>query len=288
MVAWARAAGYAVVTAGRGTRMYPDDPTGLPEEAFARYGFDLDIVERRRFNPRMYNSFRDGSKAQIEMCALANATGLLPDKRGMHEPSAGYTDLPNLFRPRAEGGLLARTGVVDLANAVAPDGRSLMPNEITSGVWVVVTTEQPLLHEDLPFYGLPASSDKRYAAFWRPYHLCGIETPMSIAEAALFGRPTAAVPGAPVADVVAVAKRDLRPGDKLDGSGGALVRGQIERVEVALDERLLPLGLADGVELTEPVAAGQPIPRRAVADPTGLVAELRLEHEALARRLTTA
>jgi predicted homoserine dehydrogenase-like protein len=81
MVDWALAAGYTVVAAGRGTRMYPDDPAGLPEEAFARYGFDLDIVERRRFNPRMYNSFRDGSKAQIEMCALANATGLVPDKR---------------------------------------------------------------------------------------------------------------------------------------------------------------------------------------------------------------
>lgn len=284
MVDWARAAGYTVAAAGRGTRMYPDDPTGVPDEAFARYGFDPDIVERRRFNPRMYNSFRDGSKAQIEMCALANATGLLPDKRGMHEPSAGYTDLPSLFRPTSEGGLLARLGVVDLANAVAEDGTSTVANEIANGVWVVVTTEQPLLREDLPFYGLPASPDKRYAAFWRAYHLCGVETPMSIAEAALFGRPTAAAEGAPVADVVAVAKRDLKPGDQLDGSGGALVRGQIERIDVALAEGLLPLGLADGVDLREPVKAGAPVPRSAVAAPTGLVLDLRLEHEALARR----
>ena len=283
MVDWARAAGYTIVAAGRGTRMYPEDVSGHPDEAFARYGFDPDIVERRRFNARMYNSFRDGSKAQIEMCALANATGLVPDRRGMHEPSAGYADLPSLFRPSVEGGLLANVGVVDLANAVAADGKSLVPTEITNGVWVVVTSEQPLLHEDLPFYGLPASPDKRYAAFWRPYHLCGIETPMSIAEAALFGKPTAAVEGAPVADVVAVAKRDLKAGERLDGSGGALVRGQVERIGVALAERLLPLGLADGVELTEPVAAGQPIPRRAVAAPTGLVHELRLEHEALAQ-----
>jgi predicted homoserine dehydrogenase-like protein len=287
MVDWCRAAGYTVVAAGRGTRLFPGDAEGLPEEAFARYGFDAEIVERRRFNPQMYNSFRDGSKAQIEMCALANAAGLVPDRRGMHEPSAGYADLPRLFRPRAEGGLLAGSGVVDLSNAVGPDGRTDVPTAIANGVWVVVTTDQPLLHEDLAFYGLPASEDRRYAAFWRAYHLCGIETPTSIAEAALFGTPTAAPLDGPVADVVAVAKRDLPAGATLDGSGGATVRGQVERIEVALAEGLLPLGLADGVRLTRPVGRGQPIPRSAVDGlPTGQLAELRAEHEALARRST--
>jgi predicted homoserine dehydrogenase-like protein len=282
MVDWARAAGYTIVAAGRGTRMYPSDPTGVPEEAFTRYGFDPEIVKRRRFNPRMYNSFRDGSKAQIEMCALANATGLVPDRRGMHEPSAGWSDLARLFRPKHDSGLLETVGVVDLANAVGPDGRTLVPNEITSGVWVVVTTDQPLLHEDMAFYGMPASPDKRFAAFWRPYHLCGIETPMSIAEAALFGTPTAAVADAPVADVIAVAKRDLAVGERLDGSGGALVRGQIDRIVNALRDGALPLGLADDVVLTLPVAAGQPVPARAVAAPRGLIAALRAEHVAMA------
>lgn len=287
MVDWALAAGYTIVAAGRGTRMYPSDAEGRPEEAFARYGFDPEIVERRRFNANMYNSFRDGSKAQIEMTALANATGLVPDRRGMHEPSAGYVDLARLFRPAAEGGLLDRIGVVDLANAVAADGTSTVPGEIANGVWVVVTTDQPLLHEDMAFYGLPASPDKRYAAFWRPYHLCGIETPMSIAEAALFGTATAAPLGGPVADVVAVAKRDIAVGETLDGSGGALVRGQIELIEVALDQRLLPLSLAERVSLTRPIARGQAIPRSAVTGlPDGLVAELRAEHESLARQST--
>jgi predicted homoserine dehydrogenase-like protein len=148
-----------------------------------------------------------------------------------------------------------------------------------------VTTDQPLLHEDLAFYGLPASEDKRYAAFWRPYHLCGIETPMSIAEAALFGTATAAPLGAPVADCVTVAKRDLAAGARLDGSGGASVRGQIERIEIALAEGLLPLGLADDVRLRRAVARGQAIRRDDVeALPDGLVAELRQQHEALAGR----
>jgi predicted homoserine dehydrogenase-like protein len=286
MVDWCRAAGYTIVAAGRGTRLYPGDAEGLPEEALARYGFDAEIVERRRFNPQMYNSFRDGSKAQIEMCALANATGLVPDRPGMHEPSAGYADLPRLFRSRSEGGLLERTGVVDLSNAVAPDGRSEVQTAIANGVWVVVTTDQPLLQEDLAFYGLPASPDRRYAAFWRPYHLCGIETPTSIAEAALFGTPTAAPLGRPVADVVAVAKRDLAAGDALDGSGGANVRGRIERIEDSLAGGLLPLGLADGVRLRRAVRRGEPIPRSAVDAPGGRLAELRAEHEALAGRPT--
>jgi predicted homoserine dehydrogenase-like protein len=285
MVDWARAAGYTVVAAGRGTRMYPDDPTGRPEDAFARYGFDPEIVDRRRFNPRMYNSFRDGSKAQIEMCALANCTGLSPDRRGMHEPSAGISDLPKLFRPKHEGGLLSRVGVVDLANAVSADGRSLVPEHIANGVWVVVSTDQPLLREDLPFYGIPASDDHRYAAFWRAYHLCGIETPMSIADAALFGIPTAAVTGAPVADVLTVAKRDISPGEQLDGSGGALVRGQIERIETALEIGALPLGLADAVAVRRGIRRGEVIGRNDVDLPrTDLLAILRAEHEALARQ----
>src|SRR5438874_5490273 len=159
LVDWARALGYRVVAAGRGTRMFPSDPQGRPEEAFARYGYDPDLVERRRFNPKMYNSFRDGSKAQIEMCALANATGLPPDVPGMHEPSAAIADLPRLFRPLAQGGLLGRTGVVDLANAVAADGASLLPDHIAKGVWCVITSDQPLLTEGLAFYDLPASED---------------------------------------------------------------------------------------------------------------------------------
>lgn len=258
LVDWARALGYSVVAAGRGTRFYPSDAVGLPEEAFARYGYPEDLVTRRRFNAQMYNSFRDGSKAQIEMCALANSTGLVPDCRGMHEPSAGLADLPRVFARKVDGGLLERTGVVELANCVGPDGRDV-PAGIPNGVFVVLETENPILQEDLPFYGLPAAVQGRYAAFYRPFHLCGIETPLSIAEAALLGRPTAAPLLTPVADVIAVAKRDLRAGDLLDGSGGRNVRAIIERAEVVRAERLLPEGLAYGVTLRRDVAQGEPI-----------------------------
>ncbi len=282
LVEWAQSLGYRVVAAGRGTQRHPWDRYGLPSEAFARYGFDPGLVERRRLNPRMYNSFRDGSKAQIEMTSLANMTGLEPDVRGMHEPSAAIEDLPRLFALRADGGLLSREGVVDLANAVSGDGHTLLSNHIASGVWVVVTTENPLLQEDLAFYGLPASPDGKRAVLYRPYHLCGIEAPVSIAEAALLGRPTGSPLPVPVADVIAVAKRALRRGERLDGSGGETVYGLIERASVARAERLLPLGLADGVAVTQEVPRDTPLTYDMVAlDQTSPAVRLRREQDAL-------
>ncbi len=278
---WARALGYRIVAAGRGTRFYPTDAVGVPEEAFARYGYSEDLVTRRRFNAQMYNSFRDGSKAQIEMCALANATGLVPDKRGMHEPSVGVSGLPRLFAHQNDGGLLERTGVVELANCVGLDGQDV-PDGMANGVFVVLGTENPILREDLPFYGLPAAVNGRYAAFYRPFHLCGIETPMSVAEAALLRRATAAPLPTPVADVVAVAKRDLRAGDLLDGSGGKNVRAVIERAEVARAEHLLPEGLAYGVPLRRDVAQGEPITWDMVElKESALAVRLRREQDAL-------
>jgi len=233
----------------------------------------------------MYNPFRDGSKAQIEMCALANATGLVPDKRGMHEPSAGVADLARLFALKQDGGLLSRSGVVELANCVGPNGEDV-PGGMANGVFVVLRTTNPILAEDLPFYGLPgaavASGTGGYAAFYRPFHLCGIETPMSIAEAALLGRATAAARPTPVADVIAVAKRDLRAGDVLDGSGGKNVRAIVERAEVARAERFLPEGLAYRVPLRRDVAQGEPITYDLVdLSDDSLAVRLRREQDAL-------
>lgn len=256
LVEWARALGYRIVAAGRGTRFYPTDADGQPEEAFKRYGYSEELVTRRRFNPQMYNSFRDGSKAQIEMTSLANMTGLMPDVRGMHQPSAGIRDLPRLFCPTEYGGLLAREGVVDLCNAVAADGQSLVPDELTSGVFVVLGTDNPILGEDLALWGLPGHAG-RFAGLYRPYHLCAIETPLSILDAVLFGRPTGAPSKVPTADCIAVAKHDLRAGELLDGSGGKLVVGLIEKASIVQDDGLLPLGLAYQAPLIRDIKAGQ-------------------------------
>ena len=137
---WAKALGLQVVAVGRGTRRYPADRHGDPELALSRLGYDVEAAERLRLNSQMYNSFRDGTKAQIEMCAVSNMTGLPPDRRGMHEPSAGLNDLPDLFAPAGDGGLLEGAGVVDLANGVGPDGESELSENIADGVWAVATS----------------------------------------------------------------------------------------------------------------------------------------------------
>ena len=259
LVDWSQALGFQVIAAGRGTRRYRLDRAGVPEEAFARYGYDEDMVDRRRLNPRMYNSFRDGTKAQIEMTAVANMTGLVPDIPGMHEPVAGVGDLPRLFRLARHGGILSREGVVELANCVLPEDESDIPEEISIGVFAVIRSNHPLTAEDMGFYGLHMAPDGRTGVIYTPYHLCGVETPLTIAEAALFGHAVAAPRETPVADVAAVTKRDLAAGERLDGSGGSTVNGYIVEWSQARRMGLLPLALADGVTLSRSIARGSPL-----------------------------
>ena len=261
---WAKALGLQVVAVGRGTRRYPADRHGDPELALSRLGYDVEAAERLRLNSQMYNSFRDGTKAQIEMCAVSNMTGLPPDRRGMHEPSAGLNELPNLFAPAQSGGLLESSGVVDLANAVGPDGVTELSENIADGVWAVATSADAHIREDMRIHGTRVSADGQRMALFREYHLCGIETPLSIAQAALLGASSGLPLKAPTSEVLAYAKRDLQPGDTLDGSGGRLVYGLIDRAETLKAEGVLPLGLAYGARVSEAVAADQPIPAGSV------------------------
>lgn len=278
MVEWAHSLGFSVIAAGRGTRRYAADREGSPEEAFARYDYSDELVARRRLNARMYNSFRDGTKSQIEMCALANVTGLVPDRPGMYEPSAGIDDLARLFRLRADGGILGREGVVELANAVADDGETDVAGGIANGVFVVVRASHALIAEDLGFYGLNVSEDRLTGVIYRPYHLCGVETPLSAAEAALFGHATACPREEPVADVIAVAKHDLAKGTQLDGGGGETVSGYIVEWGEARARGILPLALAEGVKLVRAVRRGEAIRYADVRQrKAGTIDELRRE-----------
>ncbi len=282
LVDWARALGLEVVVAGRGTRRFGFDREGDPEEAFDRYGFSDALVREQQLNAQMYNSFRDGSKSQIEMCSVANMAGLIPDVRGMHEPSASVADLAKVFSLREHGGVLHRFGVVELANAVAADGATILPNHLDIGIFIIVRTDHPRIAQDLGFYGLALGPDGTTAAHYRPYHLCGIEAPLSAAEAGLYGKPTGAPMGAPVAEVIAVAKHDLKAGGTLDGSGGKAVYGLIERSEIARAENLVPLTMTNGVRLTTPVPAGRPITYAMIERPAdSFLWSLRAEQDAL-------
>lgn len=259
LVEWATTLGFEIVAAGRGTIFYDDDRTGTPETVPQRFGFDAETLARRTINLKMYNSFRDGSKAQIEMTALANMAGLVPDVRGMHEPSANLADIPRLFSLREEGGLLGQHGVVELANSIASDGKTMLPDPIKMGVFCVVRTEHPFTQEDLASYYVHVGGKGQNFLLYRPYHLVAVTAPISIVKAALYGLPTGAPLYPPTAEVIAVAKRDLKLGEVLDGSGGYTVNGLCEKAVVARAEKLLPLGLADGARLKQAVPQGTAI-----------------------------
>ena len=259
IVEWAKTLGFEIVAAGRGTIYLADDFEGTPDTVPERFGFSQEMLERRTINLKMYNTFRDGTKAQVEMTALANAAGLVPDVRGMHEPSANLEDIPRLFSLREEGGLLSRHGVVELANSVAEDGRTPLQNPLNMGVFVVARTEHPFTQEDLRSYYVHPGGDGHNYLFYRPYHLVAVAAPMSIAKAALYGVPTGSPLPTPTAEVITVAKRDLQAGERLDGGGGYTVNGLCERADVARAENLLPLGLASGSVLIQDVAKGTAI-----------------------------
>jgi predicted homoserine dehydrogenase-like protein len=281
MVEWARTLGFEIVCAGRGTVRFPDDRHATPETY-------AEMAARNRMNPKMYNEFRDGTKSQLEMVAVSNVLRMPPAVRGMHEPFCAWQDLGRVFSLRSDGGLLDRPGVVDMANAVNDDGVYVHQDKVFPGVFVVVTSPHPGVRSAMAalfepgFGGTPQQWGPNWGLF-RPYHLACVEVPMSIARAVVHGRPTGDLEGGPVAELIAVAKRALEPGDELDGGGGYTVYGLSERIEVARGERLLPFGFAyDGARVRRPVAADQALCWDDVEiDPSRPLLALRREQDRL-------
>ncbi|MBS12631.1 MAG: hypothetical protein CME19_13630 [Gemmatimonadetes bacterium] len=274
IVDWATSLGFDVVAAGRGTIMLGDDREGVPDTVPARFGFSEEMIARRKINFKMYNSFRDGTKAQVEMTSLSNMAGLPPDVRGMHEPSVNISDIARVLSLEGEGGVLKSSGVVELANSIADDGKTPLERPLNMGVFVVIRTDHPFIQEDLKGYIAIEGGNGQNFLLYRPYHLVAVEAPITIAKAALFGLPT----GAPIghtSDVITVAKKDLKAGKVLDGGGGYTVCGIIERAEVSVKEGLLPLGLSSGATLTKDVAKGSAITYGDVTVGDGFVHTIR-------------
>ena len=252
---WAETVGLDVVAAGKGNPYLEENAHGTPDDVWERIGFDETFVAEHDLNPRMYNSFYDGTKVAVEMCAVANATGLEPDVPGMHLPPASIPEIPELLRPESDGGILRTSGVVDTVSSLYRDG-SEVEFDVGFGVFVVTTTPTERVQEYFEQYsgsGLYTASDGEYQVFYRPYHLPGIETGVSVASAALRNEPTG-VADRHVAEVVGAAKRDLEPGDEVDGGGGYTVYGRLESAAAAADEGHVPLELLDGAEVVESVA----------------------------------
>jgi len=254
MVDWARACGFEVVAAGKGTKYLPEYHASTPATVWRNYGLSEDDARRGGLNAQMFNSFLDGTKSAIEMCAVANATGLhAPD--GLAFPPCSVDELPTVLRPASEGGVLHQRGQVEVISSLKRDGGPVA-RDLRWGVYVVFAGGSDYVERCFREYGLVTDPSGQYSALYKPFHLIGLELGISVANVGLRGEPT----GAPIgfnADVVATAKRDLAAGETLDGEGGATVYGRVMPAEESLRLQGLPLGLAHHVRLQQPVAAGQ-------------------------------
>ncbi len=250
---WAKSLGFDVVAAGEGTAARIEWRHETPDDALQRFGFTQEEIDRLRLNPKMYNSFIDTTKCAVEMVAVCNATGLKPDIRGMHFPLGSVKDVPRLLSLRKDGGILENKGVVDVITRVRPDGRQIR-NDIRWGVFVVVASDNRDVKGLFKTYEAPRGARGKNALVYRPHHWAGLEASISLIRAVLYKEPTGApLPAAPSAEVLAAAKRTLKPGDMLDGGGGYTTYGLAEKAGVAREENLLPLGLAENIRVVKEV-----------------------------------
>ena len=265
LINFVSALGYPVIAAGKGKNnplnidATPDD---YREEALSK-----------SLNPRLLVEFVDGSKTAVEMSAIANATGLVPDIPGMHGPSATLDELHQVLCPKEDGGVLSRKGVVDytIGKGVAP------------GVFVVAEMSHPRLRERMDYLKLGKGP---YYTFYRPYHLCSLEVPLTCARAVLYGRADMAPIAKPTAEVAAVAKRDLKPGDRLDAIGEFTYRAYALAAEDAYAKRAVPCGLLEKGLVTKSIRKGELLTYdNTQPDETARIVELRRRQDQLVRGL---
>jgi predicted homoserine dehydrogenase-like protein len=279
LVDWCRTVGFDVVAAGKGTKYLPEYHASTPDTVWDHYGFTGEQLESGGFNPKMFNSFLDGTKSAIEMAAVANATGLIPQDEGLLFAPCGVDELPTVFRPATQGGVLTRTGTVEIASSLHRDG-SEVARDLRWGVFVTFEARTDYAAQCFAEYGLRTDPSGRFASLYRPYHLIGLELGVSIASAVVRGEAT----GAPTGfrgDVCAVSKRALRAGETLDGEGGYMVFGRLAPASRSVAEGALPLGLAHECRLLSDVPAGATLRYEDVAIDESLRAvRLRRELEA--------
>jgi predicted homoserine dehydrogenase-like protein len=280
MVDWARAAGFRVQAAGKGTKYLPAYHEVTPDDVWSHYGLTPEEAKAAGMNPQMFNSFLDGTKSAIEMAAIANACGLDVPRDGLGFPPCGVDDLAQVLRPRDAGGTLGR-GVVEVVSSLERDGRPVV-RDLRWGVYVVIEAPSDYSAACFRQYGLATDASGRFAAMYKPYHLIGMELGISVLSAALRGEPTGQS-SAFRGDAVAVAKRDLAAGDRLDGEGGRTVWGKCLPAQASLAAGALPIGLAHGVRLVRTVKRGAVLTRADVETlPETPATRLRAETEAMA------
>ncbi|MEN3203175.1 MAG: hypothetical protein ABDK87_05540 [Atribacterota bacterium] len=250
---FARVLGFQVVCIGKGKNN--------PVDFFATPDMCREEALHKGMNPKMLCAFVDGTKTMVEMAEVSNATGALPDIPGMHGAKVDVPELAKVYIPKKDGGLFEKDFVVDYSTG-----------KVAPGVFVVFTTDVPHLRQDLKFY---AMGDGPYYTLYRPYHLCSFETPISVAKACLFGEPTINSVSLN-SEVVAVAKRDLAPGNIIDGIGGFDVFGKIYAFAEARVKQAVPIGIVQKAKVLRPVRKGEVLTYQDVElDESSFVVQLR-------------
>lgn len=280
LVDWARTCGFGVVAAGRGHKWLPHYYKTTPDTVWNDWGLSEADAKAGGLNPRMFTCFLDGSKPAIETTAVANTTGLEAPSGGLAFPACAVHDLPHLMRPKSEGGILEKKGVVECVSSIERDGRPI-PHHIRWGVWVVMEAGNDYVKRCFKEYAMTTDASGRYGVMYKWWHLIGLELGVSIAAVAVRGEPT----GCPTtwnADAVAAAKRELKPGELLDGEGGYTVAGKLMPAADSLARGAVPIGLAHKIKVVRPVAEGRVLTWQDVAaDETIEAMKVRREMERL-------
>jgi predicted homoserine dehydrogenase-like protein len=280
LVDWARTCGFPIVAAGRGHKWLPQFRESTPDTVWNFWGVTAEQAKIGGMNPKMFNAFLDGSKPAIESTAIANATGLEAPEDGLTFPPASIDDIPTVMRPKSEGGRLERKGVVEVVSSLRPDGTPV-PYDIRKGVWVCIEAATEYIRRCFKEYQVVTDPDGRYMCSYTRWHLIGLELGVSVASVGLRREPTG-VATCFNADVIATAKRDLKPGEMLDGEGGYTVFGKLFPARKSLAQGNLPLGLAHKLKLVRPVAKDRSLTWADVAIDESLPAyQIRREMEAL-------
>lgn len=279
LVDWARTCGFPVVAAGRGHKWQPHFRESTPDTVWHHWGLTAEQAEAGGLNPKMFNAFLDGSKPAIESAAIANATGLDAPGDGLAFPPGSIDDIPTLMRPRGEGGILERKGMVEVVSSLTLDGTPI-PQDIRKGVWVCFEGDTDYIRRCFEEYQVVTDPDGRYMCNFKRWHLIGLELGISVASVGLRGEPTGIAKGFQ-ADVAATAKQDLAIGSMLDGEGGYTVYGKLSPAQISVENGFVPLGLAHKLKIVRPVAKDQPVRWDDVEVDTSLNAyQLRREMEA--------
>jgi predicted homoserine dehydrogenase-like protein len=251
LVDWARTVGLEVVCAGKGTRFQPEYHYSTPDTVWSHYGFSEAMVASGDYNAQMFNSFLDGTKSAIEMCAVANGSGLVPPVDGLKFPPVSCYHLQDVLKPESAGGILPVSGTVE---CIASEDRYKAPidDDLRFGVFVTLRAPTPYVQRCFKEYSVKVDATGEYASLYRPYHFIGLELGYSVASVALRGEATGTSRYL-MGDVATTAKRDLRPGEMLDGEGGYTVFGKATTAAESLAKGVIPMGLAGGAKVIRPV-----------------------------------